>query len=175
MTWLGWRAINKLVASSGLACDKVFEVDGSRQSSHSNAYVSGFFGTKRIVIYDTLLTHLEGKVDDICAVVAHEIGHASMHHNYMLLGHAALQIFVTFFAYGLCAADAALDRVLRRGRRAAAAADTTTTSTRAATARDGAGGRRRRLRDAVLAPARGPDVGRARRDARTPRALGIGG
>ena len=65
---------------------RVLQVDGSRQSAHSNAYVAGFFGSKRIVIYDTLITHLDGDVEDICAVVAHEIGHAQLHHNYALLG-----------------------------------------------------------------------------------------
>ena len=71
------------------------------------------------------------------------------------------------------AADAIDGRLLGNRGRAAAAADTTTTSTRAAPARDGAGGRRRRLRDAVFETARGPHVGRARRDARAPRPFGV--
>ena len=98
-------AIEKLVTASGIRAQKIFEVDGSRQSAHSNAYVTGFFGTKRIVVYDTLVTHLDGNVEDICAVVAHEIGHAKLHHNYMQLCFVTLQLFATFFTYGMCAED----------------------------------------------------------------------
>jgi len=94
--------IENLVRESGLRCDRLFEVDGSRQSSHSNAYVAGFFGTKRIVVYDTLCKHLELDVSRICSVVAHEIGHARMQHNWMQLALAMLQLFVTFFTFGLC-------------------------------------------------------------------------
>ena len=70
--------------------------------------MTGFFGTKRIVVYDTLVTHLNGDVTDVCAVVAHEIGHAKLHHNYMMLLQASFQIFITFFTYGLCSSDPAL-------------------------------------------------------------------
>jgi len=96
------RGVEALVRASGISCERIFQVDGSRQSSHSNAYVAGFFRTKRIVIYDTLLTHLEGDVDKVCAVVAHEIGHAAMHHNYAMLGVACAQIFVMFRTFALC-------------------------------------------------------------------------
>jgi len=98
-------AIERLISTSGLPCNKIFEVDGSRQSAHSNAYVSGFFGTRRIVVYDTLLKHLEHRTNDISAVVAHEIGHAVLQHNYLLLAHVAVQIFMTFFTFGLCTSD----------------------------------------------------------------------
>ena len=59
-------------------------------------------------MYDTLVTHLNGDVTDVCAVVAHEIGHAKLHHNYMMLLQASFQIFITFFTYGLCSSDPAL-------------------------------------------------------------------
>ena len=49
------QGIQDLIAQTGLACKAVFEVDGSRQSSHSNAYVAGMCGSKRIVVYDTLI------------------------------------------------------------------------------------------------------------------------
>jgi hypothetical protein len=49
------QGIDDLIEQTGLSCKKVFEVDGSQQSSHSNAYVAGLCGTKRIVIYDTLI------------------------------------------------------------------------------------------------------------------------
>jgi len=107
--------VEALVTRCGLRADRIFEVDGSRQSAHSNAYVSGFFGTKRVVIYDTLLTHLDAAggddkirpeaVDAVCAVVAHEIGHAALHHNWVLLGVMGAQFLVLFCTFGLCQSD----------------------------------------------------------------------
>ena len=43
------KGIEDLIDQTGLACKAVFEVDGSKQSSHSNAYVVGMCGSKRIV------------------------------------------------------------------------------------------------------------------------------
>jgi len=94
------KGIDELVEKTGLNCKKVFEVDGSKQSSHSNAYVTGFFGSKRIVIYDTLIKDLEEDVGLINAVVGHEIGHAVMQHNWALLGMSLLNVFVMFWSFG---------------------------------------------------------------------------
>ncbi len=98
----------RLTKQTGIACDKIFEVDGSRQSAHSNAYVTGFGLARRIVIYDTLIHDLRNDVRHVCAVVAHEIGHAVHLHNWMLLGVSAATTFVTFYAFHLCTTDAAL-------------------------------------------------------------------
>ena len=46
---------------------------GSRRSAHSNAYFYGFFKSKRIVLYDTLLTQVE--LPELLAILGHEIGH----------------------------------------------------------------------------------------------------
>jgi len=48
-------AIEQLAASLHFPLKKLFVVDGSRRSSHSNAYFYGFWKNKRIVLYDTLL------------------------------------------------------------------------------------------------------------------------
>ena len=92
--------IESLIEQTGLDCKKVFMVDGSKQSSHSNAYVGGFFCSKRIVIYDTLVKDLKNNVEDIKAVVGHEIGHSIMHHNWMLLGISMINFFFMFFSFG---------------------------------------------------------------------------
>ncbi|KAF4386669.1 hypothetical protein F8388_006624 [Cannabis sativa] len=47
--------IEKLAASLKFPLKKLFVVDGSTRSSHSNAYMYGFFKNKRIVLYDTLI------------------------------------------------------------------------------------------------------------------------
>jgi STE24 endopeptidase len=53
-------------------------MDGSRRSSHGNAYFSGLGNNKRIVFFDTLLESLSG--DEIEAVLAHELGHFRRKH-----------------------------------------------------------------------------------------------
>lgn len=50
----------------------MFKIDGSKRSSHSQAYFFGFM-TKRLVLYDTIINNLE--IDEIEAVVLHEMGH----------------------------------------------------------------------------------------------------
>ncbi len=56
----------------------VFVMDGSRRSSHGNAYFTGIGRNKRIVFLDTLLTRIEAA--EIEAVLAHELGHFRLHH-----------------------------------------------------------------------------------------------
>ena len=53
-------------------------MDGSKRSSHGNAYFTGFGKTKRIVFFDTLLERLS--ISEIEAVLAHELGHFKRRH-----------------------------------------------------------------------------------------------
>jgi STE24 endopeptidase len=53
-------------------------MDGSRRSSHGNAFFTGFGRSKRIVFFDTLLTALAP--EEIEAVLAHELGHFKLRH-----------------------------------------------------------------------------------------------
>lgn len=56
----------------------VFEVDKSRQTKAVNAYVTGLLGSKRIVLWDTLIRKLPPR--EVRAVVAHELGHYVLGH-----------------------------------------------------------------------------------------------
>merc|ERR1719191_285926 len=51
--------IESLAASIEFPLYKLFVVEGSKRSSHSNAYFYGFFNFKRIVLFDTLLEESE--------------------------------------------------------------------------------------------------------------------
>jgi STE24 endopeptidase len=53
-------------------------MDGSRRSSHGNAYFTGLGRAKRIVFFDTLLSQLGP--EQIEAVLAHELGHYKRRH-----------------------------------------------------------------------------------------------
>lgn len=70
--------IDKLLQRCGFQSQGVFVVDGSRRSSHGNAYFTGFGRNKRIVFFDTLLESLSD--DEVEAVLAHELGHFKRNH-----------------------------------------------------------------------------------------------
>ncbi|KAF9177960.1 hypothetical protein BGZ51_007587 [Haplosporangium sp. Z 767] len=76
---------------------KLFVIDGSKRSGHSNAYFYGFFKNKRIVLFDTLLEHSNN--DEICAVLAHELGHWACNHTLKMLAFGQVQIFVIFYLF----------------------------------------------------------------------------
>lgn len=64
--------IEALAGSLKFPLRKLFVVDGSRRSAHSNAYMYGFFNNKRIVLFDTLLEQCDEA--QVVAVLAHELG-----------------------------------------------------------------------------------------------------
>lgn len=70
--------ILNLAARAGVADADVFEVDKSRQTKAVNAYVTGLFGSKRVVLWDTLIQKLPPR--EVRAVVAHELGHYVLGH-----------------------------------------------------------------------------------------------
>jgi len=74
--------ITSLLERNGFNSEGVYMMDGSRRSSHGNAYFTGFGKTKRIVFFDTLLKQLSPT--QIEAVLAHELGHFK--HKHVLKG-----------------------------------------------------------------------------------------
>lgn len=73
----------------------LFVIDGSKRSSKSNAFFTGFGKNKRIALYDTLIenhTH-----DELVAVLAHEIGHYKKKHIIKGMITGVIQTGVTFF------------------------------------------------------------------------------
>ncbi|MSP95945.1 MAG: M48 family peptidase [Betaproteobacteria bacterium] len=71
-------SIEQLLLRCGFKAQGLFVMDGSRRSSHGNAYFTGFGAAKRIVLFDTLLTRLAPQ--EVEAVLAHELGHFKRHH-----------------------------------------------------------------------------------------------
>jgi STE24 endopeptidase len=67
-----------LLQRCGFSSRGVFVMDGSRRSVHGNAYFTGVGRSKRIVFFDTLLERLQ--IAEVEAVLAHELGHFSLHH-----------------------------------------------------------------------------------------------
>jgi len=89
--------IKELLAKTGIKVSKVFKMDASRRTKHTNAYFSGIGHVKRIVLYDTLLEKLNH--DEILAVLAHEAGHWKKKH--------VLKNLILFEILSLCGAYAA--------------------------------------------------------------------
>lgn len=86
--------IEALLARCGFKSSGLFVMDGSKRSTHGNAYFTGFGQGKRIVFYDTLLARLQPA--EIDAVLAHELGHYRQHHIWqrvVLLGLLTLAFF----------------------------------------------------------------------------------
>lgn len=90
----------------GVDVGDVLVVDASRRTTTLNAYVSGLGGTRRLVVYDTLLA--DAPRDEVVAVAAHEVAHVARRD--VLVG-------TTLGAVGAVAAVAALALLgERRGR-----------------------------------------------------------
>jgi len=70
--------IEALLLKCGFTASGLFVMDGSKRSSHGNAYFTGFGKTKRIVFFDTLLSRLTP--NEVEAVLAHELGHFKRRH-----------------------------------------------------------------------------------------------
>ena len=78
----------------------VFTIDGSKRSSHSNAFFAGMGKTRRIVLFDTLRDQLT--TDEIEAVLAHEIGHNKLNHITKQFILSTLLMLGMMFILGLC-------------------------------------------------------------------------
>jgi STE24 endopeptidase len=88
--------IETLLTKCGFKSQGLFVMDGSARSSHGNAYFTGFGNSKRVVFFDTLLSHLNG--EEIEAVLAHELGHFKHHH---VIKRIALMFFMSLLGLAL--------------------------------------------------------------------------
>ncbi len=96
-------ALLDLAAHAGIPGSRVFEVKKSVDTNALNAYVTGLFGTKRIVLWDTLLAKLNDR--EVLAVMGHEMGHYVLNH---------IPKSVVMGAFGVLASLFWVDRAGRR-------------------------------------------------------------
>lgn len=91
-------AIEDLATKQSFPLGKLYVIDGSKRSSHSNAYFTGLPWSKQIVLYDTLIDH--STVDETVAVLAHEIGHWKLSHlpKMILFSQAHLLLCFSMFS-----------------------------------------------------------------------------
>jgi len=89
--------IEKLAGKLGFPLQKLFVMDGSKRSGHSNAFMYGFFKNKRIVLFDTLLNQCNE--EEVVGVLAHELGHWKLKHTMALFISAMTVLFVQMSAF----------------------------------------------------------------------------
>ncbi|XP_070973205.1 CAAX prenyl protease 1 homolog isoform X1 [Oncorhynchus clarkii lewisi] len=119
--------IESMSKSISFPLTKVYVVEGSKRSSHSNAYFYGFFKNKRIVLFDTLLedysplnkdgepetdtltedkSKLKNKKQgcnnpEVLAVLGHELGHWKLGHTVKNIVISQMNSFLCFFLFAV--------------------------------------------------------------------------
>jgi STE24 endopeptidase len=80
------EAIFEYARSINFPLDNVYVMDGSKRSSKSNAFFTGFGKNRRIVLFDTLIAR--HTIEELVSVLAHEMGHYKKKHilKSMILG-----------------------------------------------------------------------------------------
>ncbi len=78
------RDVLELADAADVNVGEVYSVDASRRTTAANAYVTGLGPTKRVVLFDTLLSRYSR--DEVRVVVAHELSH--VRHRDVLRGVA---------------------------------------------------------------------------------------
>jgi len=71
-------AILKYAASARFPLTNIYVMDGSRRSTRSNAFFTGFGRNRRIALFDTLIA--QHTVPEMVAILAHEVGHYKKRH-----------------------------------------------------------------------------------------------
>jgi STE24 endopeptidase len=103
-------AIQEFSKKVGFRLDNIFVIDGSKRSTKANAYFSGLGPKKRIVLFDTLIKDLS--VNEIVAVLAHEIGHYKKKHIITGVILGIIQTGITLFIFSLLVGNPQLSKAL---------------------------------------------------------------
>ena len=88
-------AILTYTRNIGFALDNVYVMDGSRRSSKSNAFFTGFGRHRRIVLFDTLIER--HSTNELLAVLAHEMGHYKKHHILKMMVAGIIQTGILLY------------------------------------------------------------------------------
>lgn len=108
--WPLKTAILDFAKKAWFELDNIFVIDGSKRSSKANAYFSGFWPKKRIVLFDTLIDDLTQ--DELVAVLAHEIWHYKKKHTLQMLMFSLIQTGIIIFLFSLLIENSSFARAL---------------------------------------------------------------
>jgi STE24 endopeptidase len=97
------KRVEELLRRTGFRSRGLYVMDGSKRSSHGNAFFAGFGAAKRIVLFDTLVSRLQpGEVE---AVLAHELGHYKLRHIVKGMALSWTMSFALLAALGFLAVE----------------------------------------------------------------------
>lgn len=88
------QKIREYADKVNFALEGIYVIDGSKRSSKSNAFFTGFGKNKRIALYDTLIDNHSD--DELVAVLAHEIGHYKKKHIIKNMAISIVQTGIMF-------------------------------------------------------------------------------
>ncbi len=93
------RAIMEYARTVDFPLSGVYVLDGSKRSAKANAFFTGFGKRKRIALFDTLIS--AHPVQELVAVLAHEIGHFKKKHIIITMVLSLLNLGALFFLLSL--------------------------------------------------------------------------
>jgi len=94
------QTVENYANQQNFAMRGIFTMDGSKRSSKSNAFFTGFGKSRRIVLFDTLIE--KHSVSELLAIIAHEMGHYKKHHIQKMIVQSIVIMGLTFFLMSLC-------------------------------------------------------------------------
>ncbi len=96
--------IRTLMQKAGIKVSRVFRMDASKRTKHTNAYFTGIGKVKRIVLYDTLIEKMDN--NEVLAVLAHEAGHWKKKHLLKhLIAVESVALIVMYVSYQILQSD----------------------------------------------------------------------
>lgn len=104
------QSIEQYAAKVRFPLTNILVMDGSKRSTKANAFFSGFGNKKNIVLYDNLIKDMN--LNEVTAVLAHEVGHYKKKHVLQSLVITVLQLGLMFFLFGWLAGSPLLAEAL---------------------------------------------------------------
>lgn len=92
-------AIEKYAKTIDFPLTNIYVIDGSKRSTKANAFFSGIGREKKIVLYDTLIKN--HTIEELVAVLAHEVGHYKKKHIPVTMAVSFLQMGVMLYVLSL--------------------------------------------------------------------------
>jgi len=89
------KKISDLLIKNKIRFQGIYQSDNSKRSKKGNAYFIGFGSSKRIVIYDTLLSNHSH--EEIIAVLSHELGHYKHNHVFFSMILSIIEMGISLF------------------------------------------------------------------------------
>jgi STE24 endopeptidase len=92
-------AIENYAKAQNFKMKGIFKMDGSKRSSKSNAFFTGFGRSRRIVLFDTLIER--HSVNELVSILAHEMGHYKKKHIIRAIARSVIVMGLTLFLLSL--------------------------------------------------------------------------